>query len=47
MHPADNFLEEMYLSGRIPRFSAMSRDPGDFPIFGGSTQSVAQTVGRL
>ena len=24
--------------------TALLRDPGDFPIFGGSTQSVAQTV---
>jgi hypothetical protein len=31
----------------LPGGGEMSCDPGDFPIFDGSTQSVAQTVGRL
>ncbi len=27
--------------------TALSRDPGDYPIFGGSTLPVTQTMGRL
>jgi hypothetical protein len=44
----DKFLD---LRGTIFRarfpITAMSRDYGDFPIFDVSTQSVAQTMGRL
>jgi hypothetical protein len=47
MHSADIFFGRDVSVGLDSPISAMSRDPGDFPIFGGSTQSVAQTVGRL
>jgi hypothetical protein len=31
----------------LPNLGRMSRDPGDYPILGVSTQSVTQTMGRL